>query len=389
MNKSNPPASVSPAEQQGYDWHVCIVTGQVDANLFPVLDPKYKPKNVRLLETPKMKAGGKTQALINALKAERINCTVEDFQETLDYKEMSIRIGAWIYDRPSGEKIAINITGGTKLMTLALFDIAVETGTDVIYLDLDTKNVVKILDQSSVFQKLDGQINLTDFLKGHGYNPINELKKFTPQTEFDSYCDWITISYDLIKNDIGSLNGWTHKLSENKLLGGEFDSHNKIVSKCIEMGFLSCSTDNLNMLFFKNDKTLDFIKSGWLEHYTAGVVHKLYKKKITDYSSNLFYLDATDTKNEFDCVFVANNVLHIIECKTQNMTAEGGKNATDAIYKLDSLSKVGGLAAKKMLISYRELSANDFTRAETNHIKVVHGRQVRNLLQHLNEWIGK
>jgi Domain of unknown function (DUF1887) len=375
--------------QQGYDWHVCIVTGQPDANLLPVRDPKYKPKNVRLLETPKMKAQDKTEALKIALNAERISCTVEAFQETLDYKEMSARIGEWIYARPSSEKIAINITGGTKLMTLALFDIAMETGTDVIYLDLDTRSVVKILDQSSVYQKLDGQINLTDFLKGHGYTPINELKKFTPEPQFDTYCDWMTISHDLIKNDIGPLNGWTHKLSDDNSLSGEFESNNKIVSKCLEMNFLSCSTDNSNKLKFKNKAVLEFIKSGWLEYFTASIVDKLYLKKITDYACNLHYLDATKTKNEFDCAFVANNVLHIIECKTQNMTAEGGKNATDAIYKLDSLSKAGGVACKKMLISYRQLSPTDLARADTNNIKVVQAHQMHNLLHHLHGWIGK
>lgn len=372
-------------------WHICIVTGQVDANLLPALDPNYRPKNLLLLETQQMQKN--TGALIDALQNKGINAVVLPFEDSLNYKEMSEKIGAWIYDCPSQDQIIINLTGGTKIMTLALFDIAVETGTAAIYLDYDTKNIINILDLSKEATKLNEQINLIDYLISHGYNPksneMENIKKFSGNESYDEYCEWLVLSHDLVQYDIGDFNGWTHDLFENKKPKKIINENNLLAKQCLKQDFLTISTDGAENLLPNDRSTLEFLKSNWLEYFTAKQVDKISKKKPLDYTYDLSVFDKYGNENQFDCIFIAKNTLHIIECKAQNMKAESGKNATDAIYKIDSLGKVGGLATKRMIVSFRELNAHDRNRAFANNIEVVEGRQVRNLLQRLHAWIGR
>lgn len=52
-------------------------------------------------------------------------------------------------------------------------------------------------------------------------------------------------------------------------------------------------------------------------------------------------------------VVLANNVLHVIECKAVKFSGNK-KAAEDILYKLESLKKLGGLRTQAALVSYRE-----------------------------------
>jgi hypothetical protein len=69
------------------------------------------------------------------------------------------------------------------------------------------------------------------------------------------------------------------------------------------------------------------------------------------------------------------------------MTFNNGKAAQQAIYKLDSISKIGGITTKRMLISFHKLNDADIKRAHQKNITLVHGDKLRTLLQSLNSWI--
>jgi hypothetical protein len=79
------------------------------------------------------------------------------------------------------------------------------------------------------------------------------------------------------------------------------------------------------------------------------------------------------------------NTLHLIECKTANL-AQGGKGddnkATEALYKMESLLKLGGLRTRGMVVDYRGQLASseaDRQRAKESHIEIVSGNQLKDL----------
>jgi len=87
---------------------------------------------------------------------------------------------------------------------------------------------------------------------------------------------------------------------------------------------------------------------------------------------------------------MARNRLHLIECKTKRMAGKGTTEvATDTVYKLDSISDLGGLGTRSMLVSYRQLKEADRQRAKDLRIKVVQGTQIQQLKSQLREWINQ
>ena len=90
-------------------------------------------------------------------------------------------------------------------------------------------------------------------------------------------------------------------------------------------------------------------------------------------------------KNEIDVAFLYRNTLHLIECKTANLAQAGhgdDSKATEAIYKMESLLKFGGLRTRGMVIDYRgELAKSEANqkRAAEAGIAIVSGSQLKDL----------
>ena len=100
--------------------HLCIATGQNLANLIPAL--QCKAREVWILQTPEMRA--RAGFLADALKARDIAVQRIDFADD-DVTTLHAQ-AAGIAERLDGRAVTINLTGGTKLMTLALTDTLAE-----------------------------------------------------------------------------------------------------------------------------------------------------------------------------------------------------------------------------------------------------------------------
>jgi len=95
-----------------------------------------------------------------------------------------------------------------------------------------------------------------------------------------------------------------------------------------------------------------------------------------------------NVKNELDVVFLNDNSLHIIECKTGNLKKEKGVGG-QVVYKLDSLTdNLGGLRARSMLVSLRQLKPTDQERAKQAGIRVCSGPSLKNLQSEICQWLG-
>ena len=93
----------------------------------------------------------------------------------------------------------------------------------------------------------------------------------------------------------------------------------------------------------------------------------------------------THQHNELDVVLLINNVLHVLECKTANFTRSEAK-AEEALYKLESLKKLGGLRTKAMLLSYRELLPTSRDRANGAKISLIERKDLKGMKTLLEKW---
>ena len=99
---------------------------------------------------------------------------------------------------------------------------------------------------------------------------------------------------------------------------------------------------------------------------------------------------AGHARNEIDVAALVHNRLYLIECKTRSMQgdSDAAGPGAETLYKLDSLTALGGLNTRGMVVSYQPLKQWDRQRADDLRIKVVEGGQLRNLDGHLANWIN-
>ena len=101
----------------------------------------------------------------------------------------------------------------------------------------------------------------------------------------------------------------------------------------------------------------------WLEDHVYQQLDSLKKQpelQIQDLAESVEVVYANKTRsqsdkvdNELDVIFLADNRLYVIECKTRVFSGKTTNNASEAIYKLATLKReLGGSQAKAMFISY-------------------------------------
>jgi hypothetical protein len=149
-------------------------------------------------------------------------------------------------------------------------------------------------------------------------------------------------------------------------------------------------------LRFVDEATLFFANGGWLEQYVYATIQVLKRDNpyIQDIGRELEVSRPAANHerilNELDVAVLAQNRLHIIECKTRKFDKETEYDGigAEAVYKLDALvNLLGGLKAKAMLVSYQPLKPNILNRARDYQILTCAYGELRNLREQLQRWL--
>ncbi|MCJ2377966.1 DUF1887 family protein [Vibrio sp. ZSDZ34] len=160
---------------------------------------------------------------------------------------------------------------------------------------------------------------------------------------------------------------------------------NMLISDLVESEIASYDD---GVLTFISEDARRFSNGEWLENLVHSTVKQIQDElpTIQDHSLNVQVyrqLGDREVRNELDVASVANNKLHIIECKTKGMRDDGD----DTLYKLESLRDLlGGLQARAMLVSFRPLRHNDITRAEDLGLALIGPDELKDLRTHLLTW---
>ncbi len=371
--------------------HVMLISAQAAPNLLPALDPDIRPEEAVLLVSEKMKSRGEAlEAVLReaGVKASRVPLDNEHDLESLETEMLKIA------EERVGQRIALNVTGGTKLMALAAQSVAELAGWEVFYVDVDTDEVIP-LDRSKSRRKLATELRLSHYLRAYGY-----LSEKTPPTSLpDSRCrdllQTLTTQVDSLEKPLGHLNGLAHAAEEQNRLdislsGTQKDNHNleTLLRHFEDAGVVRVDG---NTLHFTSEANRSFVKGGWLEHYVFRAVGRLSDiLNIRDKDINLKLVNNTGVKNELDVVFLARNRLFVIECKTCRLDGDKGEKANDALFKLAEVSRrVGGLAVRAMLASYRPLSEAEKRLARALNIELVCGAELApaRMEEKLKRWV--
>ena len=372
-----------------FNVQILLVSSQAAPNLLAALDPALKPQEAVLMVSSKMQARAEAlEAVLSEAGVKTVRISLEDEHDFDKLEDALIAVAS----AREGQSIALNVTGGTKLMALAAQSVAQAYCWPVFYVDVDTDEVIW-LGKGSLRHKLNQQLRLTHYLRGYGITLKNGVERPQPNQRHNDLLQTLTTQVGSLEQPLSLLNWLGQQAEDRRTLCIKLEPY-QLDSRSLESlirNFTDAEVLHLEngILTFQNESERTFAKGGWLEHYVyRAVANATGELGIRDKAANLFVTDASNVNNELDIAFMARNRLFVIECKTARMDKPEAPKANDTLFKLSEICRrVGGLGTRGMLASYRPLRESEKKLAKALNIELVCGQELARLNERLKNWV--
>lgn len=372
--------------------HVCIATGQNAANFIPI--QQYGAQEVWILQTPSMKASADHLALALRQDGRRIERKAFDDASPQAMAQSAESIA----EQLDGRHVVLHVTGGTKLMVLALRDglRLVEAGQgrlDILYAET-AKQQIDWLGASPRTEPMIDVMNLQQMLLVQGYRIEGDNRHAAAQQSAQARASL------------------TRKLGDNAALYGKaFSALATLAARAAEpsaapreltqtfqyapggrLAEMLKDAQSKDLLRWDNEDTVSFTSQETARYLAGGWIEELVLLKLVgmvkpgQFSSNLNVISAGggSVPNELDAMVVHRNRALLVECKTGRQS-----NPSAALYKLAQLrDRLGGSVATALYLSAQVLSDEHRQRAAEYRIDVLCGDDVSTLPAWLRSWMA-
>ena len=370
-----------------YEAHLCLVSQQATPNFVPALDARFRPQEIVLAISDDMAERAVWLEIgFRSLGIKTTRLRIRDAWDVASIQEDLLRFMADDEQR----HIALNVTGGTKPMAIAAQQVFGAAGKPIFYVHPQRNEVMPLFSSDPAFQ-IQERVTLKDYLGIHGYTITHQDTREFDERWYLLAEEWVK-EVELLADPLRQLN-YVAQQAE-KSLKAPLPDHRKypkvwaMIDKLDQYGIASTATSNL---VFPSEAARFFTNGGWLELHVARAIERLSARHgMQGVARSLRVESAGHARNEIDVAALVHNRLYLIECKTRGMRSESDAAGPGAetLYKLDSLTAMGGLNTRGMLASYQPLETWDKQRARDLGIKIVEGGQLRNLDEHLTKWIA-
>lgn len=368
--------------------HVCLVSSQATPNLTPVVDPDFRPDEVILVTSPDMER--QANWLQAAIESFGIRVSIWPVGDPYDVQHLQTRLQALLTTRED-HRLALNATGGTKLMAIAAHEVFLANGQPIFYVHPKENRIIWLSPRKPAV-KLSGRLTLPLFLAAHG-GRVRRMDRFdTPETGHQLMTTLVR-KVDMYTGALNAFNFYCVSAKESLCSVPLKASHLKwqaflsLVNMFQDAGIVRLEDDRLH---FESRKDHSFAMGGWLEAYVLLVLRGLEQELGIQDLQQGAQVNWKESSNELDVAFLAGNRMHIVECKTfrynQDDHPEHGPGA-HTLYKLDYVKDFGGIQTKAMLVSFRHLGDADRQRAMDLGIETVEGRELQQLEHRLRLWV--
>ena len=389
-----------PAPDNGHTppLHLCIATGQNLANLIPAL--QCGAGEVWILQTATMRSGA--THLATALKARGIAVERIDFDDA-SVVALHAQVAA-LAERLDGRPVTINLTGGTKLMTLALAQTlaphletgAAENRPHLVYTDT-VRRRLDWLAPVPRSEPMRGMLTINDILLAQGYRrqggsggaEAAHWQRAAMQREAPTR--FIGDEAAALARFIGAANLLAQRALNEPV--GPWEPEQRFdftpAGKAAQALRLACEAGVLSWpgearIIWRDAEAARYLGGGWVEEFAA---LKIAGFRHCEWAPRLLIKHAdSGATNELDAVVVHDNRMLVVECKA----ARGGEGkAADWIYKASQLAHaVGGQLARPLLLSARTLGEEHLRRAVEYEVDVLAGPELARFTDYLRRWVG-
>lgn len=245
--------------------------------------------------------------------------------KAFDYQNIKDRIVETVDKYQSDDNVLImNITGGTKIQSIALFQVATDRNLSVVYVNSEDHHILEIAGNDSVIHPTNKpEINPVEYLMINGQKLIVQEVADSPNSDrlvdvlSRNFWEFSTFTQKLARFDpLKKTEKFSAEINSGKLAGSKYEYHPGLFKvKLVLKG---------KVLFEAEEKPgSELVKDftgGWLEK--ASFKYIAESGKFTGTSMNLKIAYSTDAdKNEFDILAMKGTDLCLFECKSGNVKA--------------------------------------------------------------------
>lgn len=383
---------------------VCIVSDQLLPNLIAALQAP-RPQRVYALASERMHSGA--ERLRELLEAEGVDCEIvpglPDDIAALD--RWARALAQTLLHAHPGEPVALNATGGTKLMSLALVDAFRRwlPQADIVYTDTARGRLVSVTQRRET--PLASVLDLPTHLGAGGAYLI------AAASDVGDWRAQVTGRADLshwYARFAGRLGGFFTQI--NAMANAALDGQQPpqlvapeqrfrqplrqpvlgAAERARDAGLLELDADHQTVRFTSAEAAV-YLRGGWLEEYAwlcadgAGIEHA---------GCNLHVEWDAGTRstpdNELDLVLVHGNRMLVAECKTGRFGRDSDAGVEQQVLnKLDALSRhAAGALGKTLLLSAWRLSDPARARAAHYRIDVLDSEHLARLPETITNWMA-
>lgn len=349
---------------------LCLVSRQTLQNLLPILH--YRPQRVFFLSTREEDAS--RIALEQVVRDLGIVCEPPLYVDAYDPTGVAA-VCAQLRDRLHGEQLIVNLTGGTKVMSLATYRIFSQASCEIIYTDTPNARLLKLHPESSQPEPLRAALDIPMYLRANGH-----LTSLRPQPVWGAYphlsafigTQMAAVSPLLwsLRSHLGQGDNLHVRLpflrqrgkGLGTLRGRPLLSLSEEAKRVLELGKEAGLIQRLRItsefveLTLTDSAARAYFCGGWLEEYVEGVGRQEGFDHMARGVSLRWPDRPGEEKDELDVVILHRYRLHVLSCKTGAYK--------DHIYELESLGKrAGGLFASATLV------ISDERRSVSSHLR--------------------
>ena len=260
----------------------------------------------------------------------------------------------------------VNLTGGTKIMSLAAYEFFKDLSSEIYYLTGRGEYLKLHPGRKKNIYPLKSKVTLQEYLTSYGFELKDSSQPLRSQEESKLMLSYFLTSFNR-KIDIPIL--------------GELRNHRS--RKNISFERVTGLADFLERIGFKPEKEnkiskyeCRYLTGDWLEEYLYFFLMENFN--ITKDEIGLSWVvDKNGTLNEFDVLLMRNNKLYLFECKTSIYLDQDEKDTFigETIYKSDSLRNKFGLFTQTIVFTLSDLNntrlEKHLDRAEASRVKLI------------------
>lgn len=368
---------------------ILLVSTQPMPNLLSALDPTLNVTEAHLIVSSAMETGGQAAALTKVLTDSGISVQRHTLGDTLHPEETRRCVASLLANRPS--RFIVNLTGGTKMMSLGAYKAALDAKVgDILYIDHE-KSQLHWLDSNRPPQPCTARATIAQILAAHGLTikkqedapsaPACTLASLLhAQLQPPVLGTW-NVLFKHVEDRYGKkwrpvpINVQEFLDNNSSRLTDEWRATlHSALHTAAEQGFCHYSDDKLTV--DRRDQK-QFLGGGWFEIIVWQTLTDVKDTlNLAEVKLNVTIESGGGTDNEFDIIArTTDNRLILLEVKTATMGGAYGK-PVEHFYKLDSQKPKAGLTAEACLVSRVEVSAPEVReRFKRNRIGLIDGEK--------------